>query len=72
MTEECGVKIKHTEENKNYKNMGRTDKINIQEDEELAEEVRKYLCLYDKTSEHYKYKRKVANAWKRVGGAAWI
>ena len=52
--------------------MGRTDKINIQEDEELAEEVRKYLCLYDKTSEHYKYKRKVANAWKRVGGAAWI
>ena len=46
--------------------MGRTDKVNLQEVEELAEEVRKYPCLYGKASEHYKDKRKVANAWKRV------
>ena len=46
--------------------MGRRDKSNSEEDEKLAEEVRKYLCLYDKASEHYKGKRKVANAWKRV------
>ena len=45
--------------------MGRTDKVNLQEDEELAKEVRKYPCLYDKASEHYTDKRKVANTWKR-------
>ena len=28
--------------------MGRADKVNLQEHEELAEEVRKYPCLYDK------------------------
>ena len=41
-------------------------KCDFNKDEELAEKVRKYPCLYDKTSEHYKDKRKVANAWKRV------
>ena len=46
--------------------MGTTDKVNLQEGEELAEEVRKYPCLYDKASEHYEDKRKVANAWKRI------
>ena len=46
--------------------MGRTDKVKLQEDEKLAGEVRKYPCLYDQASEHYKDKRKVANAWKRV------
>ena len=66
MSEEYGVKIKLTEENKNYKNMGRAEKVNLQEDDELAEEVRKYPCLYDKASKHYKDKRKAANAWKRV------
>ena len=47
--------------------MGRTDKFNLQKDEELAEEVRKYPCLNDKVQEHYRDKRKVANAYKRVG-----
>ena len=45
--------------------MGRTDKVNLQEDEEFAKEVRK-PCLYYKASEHYKDKRKVSNAWKLV------
>lgn len=46
--------------------MGRTDKFNLQEDEELAQEVEEYPCLYGKASEHYKDKRKEANAWKHV------
>ena len=29
--------------------MSRTNTCNIQEDEILAEEVQKYLCLYDKS-----------------------
>ena len=57
MCEECGVKFKSTEENKNYKNLARTDKVNLQENEELAEEVRKYPRLQDKASEHYYDKR---------------
>ena len=57
MCEECGVKFKNTEENKNYKNLARTDKVNLQENEELAEEVRKYPRLQDKASEHYYDKR---------------
>ena len=47
--------------------MGRTDKVNLKEDESLAEEVRKYSCLFDKSSPHYKDKRKSANAWKKSG-----
>ena len=35
-----------------------------QENEELAESVRKYPCLYDKTKKEYKYKVVTANAWK--------
>ena len=46
--------------------MGRTDKVNLQEDEELAQEDEEYPCLYGKASEHYKDKRKEANAWKHV------
>ena len=46
--------------------MGRTDKVNLQEDESLAEEVKKYPCLFDKSSKHYKDKRKTANAWAKV------
>ena len=48
------------------RNMGRTDKVDLQEDESLAEEVRKYECLYNKSSPHYKDKQKNANAWKKV------
>ena len=46
--------------------MGRTEKLNLQEEEFLAETVRKYPCLYDKSSVHYKDKRKVCNAWRAV------
>ena len=41
-------------------------KINIQEEECLAEEVRKYACLYDKTSKFYKDKNRKINAWRKV------
>ena len=46
--------------------MGRAEKQNLEEDEILAETVRKFTCLYDKSSPHYKDKRKVANAWRSV------
>ena len=46
--------------------MGRPERVDLQEDEELAEEVRKYPVLYDKSSPQYKDKRKVENAWKLV------
>ena len=41
-------------------------KRNIQEDEILAEEVRKYPCLYDKSDSGYKERDRVKNAWKAV------
>ena len=40
--------------------------INMQEEEALALEVKKYLCLYDKGCETYKDKRAKANAWAKV------
>ena len=46
--------------------MGRPERVDLQEDEELVEEVRKYPVLYDKSSPHYKDKRKIENAWKLV------
>ena len=52
MSEKCGVKTKHPK-HKDYKNMSRADKVNLQEGKELADEVREYPCLYDKASEHY-------------------
>ena len=39
-------------------------KVNLQEDEDLAIEVKKFVCLYDKTSTFYK--RAKANAWTKV------
>ena len=36
-------------------------KVNMREEEELAIEVRKYVCLYDKSSPTYKDKRAKAN-----------
>ena len=56
MSEKCGVKTKHPK-HKDYKNMSRADKVNLQEGKELADEVREYPCLYDKASEHYRDKR---------------
>ena len=43
-------------------------KRNIQEDEILAEEVRKYPCLYDKSNSGYKERERdrLKNAWKAV------
>jgi len=46
--------------------MGRADKANLQEDEALAEAVKQFPCLYDKSSQHYKDNRKKENAWKLV------
>ena len=34
--------------------MGKTNQRNIQKDEDLAEEVRQYSCLYDKSNSEYK------------------
>ena len=45
--------------------MGRKS-INILEEEGVAEEVRKYPCLYDKTLSEYKDKLAKRNAWKKV------
>ena len=46
-------------------NMGRKV-INIGEEEDLANEVKKYLCLYSKNCSAYKDKRAKANAWTKV------
>ena len=46
--------------------MGRADKANLEEDEALAEAVKEFPCLYDKSSQHYKDNRKKENAWKLV------
>ena len=48
------------------KNQKWLEKRNIQEDEILAEEVRKYPCLYDKSDSGYKERDRVKNAWKAV------
>ena len=48
-----------------------TDKIrrqalSVQEIEELAEIIRKYPCLYNKSRKEYKDKNVTKNAWKEV------
>ena len=45
--------------------MGRS-KVDLVDDEFLAEEVRKYKCLYDKSYAAYKDKFKTRNAWREV------
>ena len=40
---------------------GKLKSLNIQEEEELAEEVRLHPCLYDKSTKGYKEKYVVAN-----------
>ena len=45
--------------------MGKTNKCNLREDETLAEVVKKYQCLYDKSSPDTKKETSV-NAWKAV------
>lgn len=44
----------------------RRQALSVQENEELAEAVRKYPCLYDKSKKEYKDKIVTANAWKEV------
>ena len=46
--------------------MGRTNKCDLNEEEFLAEAVRKFPCLYDKSCKEYREKDRVANAWKKV------
>ena len=41
-------------------------KIDLLHEEELAEAVRKFPCLYDKRVLSYKDKRVKANAWKKI------
>ena len=45
--------------------MGRTNKCDLKEEEFLAEAVRKFPCLYDKSCKEYREKDRVANAWKK-------
>lgn len=44
----------------------RRQALSVQENEELAEVVRKYPCLYDKSKKEYKDKVVTGNAWKEV------
>ena len=44
----------------------RRQALSLQEYEELAEAVREYPCLYDKTKNEYKDKIVTENAWKEV------
>ena len=39
-------------------------KSNLKEEERLAEEIRKFPCLYDKSNEGYKEKDREKNAWR--------
>ena len=45
--------------------MGRR-KIDLVKEKELADCIRHYKCLYDKSQPQYKDKRAKANAWKKV------
>ena len=44
----------------------RRQALSVQENEELAEAVQKYPCLYDKSRKEYKDKTVVENSWKEV------
>ena len=46
--------------------MGRKSQISTIEEEALAECVRKYTCLYDKSCAEYKSKTCVRNAWAAI------
>ena len=46
--------------------MGKTNRSNVQEDENLAIVVSKYPCLYDKADKGYKERDRRANAWEKV------
>ena len=42
--------------------MGKTNKCNLREDETLAEVVKKYQCLFDKSFPGYKERDRYKNA----------
>ena len=44
----------------------RRSALSPQENEEFAESVREFPCLYDKLKKEYKDKNIVMNAWKEV------
>ena len=44
----------------------RRQALTVQENEELAEVIRKYPCLYDKSKKEYKDKNVMENTWKEV------
>ena len=44
----------------------RRQALTVQENEELAEVIRKYPCLYDKSKKEHKDKNVTENAWKEV------
>ena len=46
--------------------MGKTNQCVLQQNEKLAEEVRKYPCLYDKAEVGYKDKLRKVNAWAKI------
>ena len=52
--------------------MVRRKNNNLKEEEELTNEVRNFLCLYDKSSNDYKDKVKTGNAWKAVDEAVGL
>ena len=41
-------------------------RCNLQEEEILAETVRKYPCLYDKSNKGYKERDRKSNAWQKI------
>ena len=47
-------------------NMGKTNKFNLREDETLAEVIKKYQYLYDKSFPEYKERDRCKNSWKAV------
>ena len=40
--------------------------LSLEENEQLSEVVREFLCLCDKSKKEYKDKNVVKNAWKQV------
>ena len=46
--------------------MGKTNTFSLREDEGLAEEVRKYTCLYEIANKGYKERDRIKSAWKVI------
>ena len=40
--------------------------VNLRDDENLADEVMKYPCIYDRADTGHREKDRVMNAWKEV------